>query len=809
LRCAPAVVAREQAARARPRSGDAARAGDPYNSALSQGGRRPPRSPPDTAIRAASPRSPRPRWVDILLIALGLPLALALAGALALALVVLLASERLPALDELTDYRPKVPLRVYSADGVLLGEFGEERRSVVRITEVPALMKNAILAAEDSRFFEHRGIDFKGIARAAVSNVLSGGRDQGASTITQQVARNFYLSSEKTYTRKIFEALLALRIEESLTKDQILEIYMNQIFLGKRAYGFAAAARIYFGKTLDQLTPAEAAMLAGLPKAPSLYNPLVNPKRATERQHYILNRMHEIGSLTDAEYEAAMKQPLRYASRGDDPASQAPYAAELARMLAYDLFKDDIYSAGIVVHTTIVAAEQRVANTAIRQGVIEYDRKYGYRGPERFVDLPPEPDRAEAAIERVLDEVPDVDDFQAAVVLDADQRSVRVSRGRGQVVEVSGDGLKFAAGALGERAPAARRLRRGAVVRIAPLKNGWEIVQLPEVQAALVACGTDDGAVRALVGGFDFSRNKFNRVTQAWRQPGSSFKPFIYSAALDKGYTATTVIDDAPFSVDPALTGGQLWEPKNYDGKFDGPMKLRQALALSKNMVSIRVLQGIGPRYAQDYLGRFGFDQEKHPAYLTMALGAGSVTPWQMVGAYSVFANGGYRVEPYLISRITDASGRVLAQASPMRAGEEANRAIDARNAFIMDGLMRGVVRNGTARRALALNRSDLAGKTGTTNDSHDAWFAGYSPTVAAVAWVGYDQPRKLGERETGGGLALPIWMAYMGKALAGVPEQPLAVPEGVVSVDGEYYYAENAPGGSAQRAAPEPAGSR
>jgi penicillin-binding protein 1A len=315
--------------------------------------------------------------------------------------------------------------------------------------------------------------------------------------------------------------------------------------------------------------------------------------------------------------------------------------------------------------------------------------------------------------------------------------------------------------------------------------------------------------VRALVGGFDFSRNKFNRVTQAWRQPGSSFKPFIYSAALDKGYTATTVIDDAPFSVDPALTGGQLWEPKNYDGKFDGPMKLRQALALSKNMVSIRVLQGIGPRYAQDYLGRFGFDQEKHPAYLTMALGAGSVTPWQRVGAYSVFANGGYRVEPYLISRITDASGRVLAQASPMRAGEEANRAIDARNAFIMDGLMRGVVRNGTARRALALNRSDLAGKTGTTNDSHDAWFAGYSPTVAAVAWVGYDQPRKLGERETGGGLALPIWMAYMGKALAGVPEQPLAVPEGVVSVDGEYYYAENAPGGSAQRAAPEPAGSR
>ena len=510
--------------------------------------------------------------------------------------------------------------------------------------------------------------------------------------------------------------------------------------------------------------------------------------------------MHEIGSLTDAEYDAALKQPLRYANRSDDLASQAPYAAELARMLAHDLFKDDIYSAGIVVHTTIVAAEQRVANAAVRQGVIDYDRKYGYRGPERFVELPPEPDRAEAAIERLLDEVPDVEGFQTAVVLEASPASVRVSRGRGQVLDIAGDGLKFAASALGDKAPAAKRLRRGALVRIAALKNGWEIVQLPEVQAALVACGTDDGAVRALIGGFDFNRNKFNRVTQAWRQPGSSFKPFIYSAALDKGYTAATVVDDAPFSVDPALTGGQLWEPKNYDGKFEGPMKLRQALALSKNMVSIRVLQGIGPRYAQDYLGRFGFESDKHPAYLTMALGAGSVTPWQMVGAYSVFANGGYRIEPYLISRITDANGRVLAQATPARAGDEAHRAIDARNAFIMDSLMRSVVRNGTARRALSLNRNDLAGKTGTTNDSHDAWFAGYSPSVAAVAWVGFDQPRKLGERETGGGLALPIWMAYMGKALAGVPEQPVTVPDGVVSIDGEYYYAENAPAGAPQR---------
>ena len=723
-------------------------------------------------------------------------MALALAGALALALMVMLASDRLPALDELTDYRPKVPLRIYSAEGELLGEYGDERRSVVRIGEVPALMKNAVLAAEDSRFFEHGGIDFKGIARAALSNLFSGGRDQGASTITQQVARNFYLSSEKTYTRKIYEAMLALRIEESLTKEQILEVYMNQIFLGKRAYGFAAAARIYFGKTLDQLTPAEAAMLAGLPKAPSLYNPLVNPKRATERQHYILARMHEIGSLTEAEYQAALKQTLRYASPAGELAQQAPYAAELARLLAYDLFKDDIYTAGISVHTTIRAAEQRVATAAVRQGVIDHDRRYGYRGPERYIDLPAGATGAEALIETALDETPDVEEFRTAVVLEADARAVRVSRGRGTVITISGDGLKFAASALSERAPVARRLRRGAVIRIAALKSDWEITQLPEVQAALVACSPEDGAVRALVGGFDFSRNKFNRVTQAWRQPGSSFKPFIYSASLEKGFTPSSVFDDAPFTVNPALTGGQVWEPKNYDGKFEGPMRMRQALAQSKNMVSIRILQAIGPRYAQDYIARFGFDEDKHPAYLTMALGAGSVTPWQMVGAYSVFANGGYRIEPYLITRITDASGRVLAQSSPVKAGDENARAIDARNAFIMDSMLRGVVRNGTARRALSLNRSDLAGKTGTTNDSHDAWFAGYSPAVVALTWVGHDQPRKLGDRETGGGLALPIWMTYMGKALAGVPDQTPTPPEGIVEVNGEFYYAETAPAG-------------
>ncbi|MBP7659345.1 MAG: PBP1A family penicillin-binding protein, partial [Burkholderiaceae bacterium] len=614
--------------------------------------------PSKTTPKERTPaHSKSPLWSRATVLLIGVPAGLAIAALLAVSIAVLLANDRLPPLDALTDYRPKVPLRVYTADGQLIGEFGEERRSVVRIADVPALMKNAVLAAEDSRFFEHGGIDFKGIARAALSNFVSGGRDQGASTITQQLAKNFYLSSEKTYTRKIYEALLALRIEENLTKDQILEIYMNQIFLGKRAHGFASAAQIYFGKTLNQLSPAEAAMLAGLPKAPSLFNPLVNPKRATERQHYILQRMHEIGSLTDAEYETALKQPLRYSTPSNDMSAQAPYVAEMARMMAYELFKEDIYTAGLNVYTTIRSDEQRIAAAAVRQGVIDYDRKYGYRGPEQFLELPAETAKADAAIEDALDDNPDVDEFQSAVVLEADPRRVRVSRGHGQVVDITGDGLKFAASALSERAPAGKRLRRGALVRILPAKGAFEIGQVPEVQAALVACNSQDGSVRALVGGFDFSRNKFNRVTQAWRQPGSSFKPFIYSASLEKGFMASTLINDAPFSVDAAITGGQVWEPKNYDGKFDGPMRMRQALAKSKNMVSIRILQSIGPRYAQDYITRFGFDEDKHPAYLTMALGAGSVTPWQMAGAYSVFANGGYRIEPYVVARITDANG--------------------------------------------------------------------------------------------------------------------------------------------------------
>jgi penicillin-binding protein 1A len=732
-------------------------------------------------------------WIVGLLI--GVPLTLLLVGLLTLMLAAVLANHRLPSIEVLTDYRPKVPLRVFTADGVLIGEFGEERRSFVRIEDVPPVMTQAILAAEDDRFFEHGGVDLIGVGRAAIANLLAGSKTQGASTITMQLARNFFLSNERSYTRKIYEILLALKIEQTLSKEQILEIYLNQIFLGQRAYGFASAAQIYYGKPLAQLSAAEAAMLAGLPKAPSLYNPVVNPKRARIRQQYVLGRMRSLGYLAEADYQKAMKEQLRLQPERGDYFVRAPYVAEMARRLAFEQFRGETYNSGLNVYTTVLAEDQRAANAAVRDGLLEYDRRQGYRGPEAFFELPKDAQRREEKIEEALLEAGDVNDLVAAVVTRVAAQSIRVSRGRGNEFEVTGDGLRFAANWLGEKATTNRRIVPGSVIRIAQGPKGWEIVQLPQAQSAFVSLNTADGSVRAMVGGFDFNRNKFNRVTQAWRQPGSAFKPFIYSAALEKGFMTSTLVNDAPIVVDPALTGGQYWDPKNYDGKFEGPMTMRQALAKSKNMVSIRVLQAIGPAYARDYVTRFGFDAERHPPFLTIALGAGAVTPWQMAGGISVFANGGYRVDPYLIARITDANGKVIAQAQPTRAGDESIRAIDARNAYLMDSMLRDVVRRGTATSAQRLKRNDLAGKTGTTNDSHDAWFAGYATRIAAVAWVGFDQPRKLGERETGGGLALPIWTQYMQTALRGVPEQPMEPPPNIVRVGDDLYYAENRPG--------------
>jgi penicillin-binding protein 1A len=596
-----------------------------------------------------------------------------------------------------------------------------------------------------------------------------------------QVARNFFLSSEKTLTRKLYEVLLAYKIESTLTKDQILELYINQIYLGQRAYGFAAAAQIYFGKALKDLTVGEAAMLAGLPKAPSGYNPIANPKRAKGRQAYVLRRMQALGYLTDQQVAQAQDQELVVRRDFDEFSVHAEHVAEMVRQVLYERYPEDVYTRGFRVYTTITKSDQLAAYAALRKGVLEYDRRHGYRGPEGYVDLPQ--DAPEEPLEEVLQEFPDSDDLLAAVVLEANPRQVKAYRRGGEIVTIGEGGLRFAAAALAPKTPPNRRIRRGAVIRIQKdAKLGWQILQLPEAEAALVALDPRTGAVRALVGGFDFHRTQYNHVTQAWRQPGSSFKPFIYSAALEKGFTPATVINDAPVVVDASMTGGLVWEPRNYDGKYEGPMRLRTALMKSKNMVSIRIVQSIGPQYAQDYVRRFGFDPDRQPPYLTLALGAGSVTPWQMARAYSVFANGGYRIDPYLIDRIVDDRGNLLAEAQPAKAGDETLRVIDARNAFIIDSMLKDVVRAGTGARASALGRKDLAGKTGTTNDYVDAWFAGYEEELAAVAWIGFDQPKKLGTNEVGAVAALPIWMSYMGPALKNVPEQFPEAPPGVVS---------------------------
>ncbi len=736
---------------------------------------------------------------------------LTVGGALAamLALAAILAWPNLPSLEILTDYRPKVPLRIYTADGALIGEFGEERRAVVKLDAVPKLMRQAILAAEDDRFYQHGGVDYLGVARAAFANLSSGGAREGASTITMQVARNFFLSREKTLTRKFSEVLLAFKIEHFLGKDQILELYINQIYLGQRAYGFATAAQAYFGKPLNQLNVAEFAMLAGLPKAPSRYNPVANPKRAKLRQQYVLRRMHSLRHITDAEYQAALRFPL--AIRHDSQFSEvkADHVAEMVRQALFDQYRETIYGSGLKVYTTIRRADQEAANEALRRGVLDYDRRHGYRGPEGYIDISGNPVNLEELLEDALSEVEESGDLLPAAVLLATPEKVTAYVKGGETVTLSGDALKFATRVFSEKGDPKRRPRRGSLIRVRKDDKGiWQIAQLPQVEAALVAMAPEDGAIRALVGGFDFSRNKYNRVTQAWRQPGSSFKPFIYSAALEKGFTAATVVNDAPIVLDPFETGGQVWEPKNFDGEFDGPIRMRTALAKSKNLVSIRILQAITPRYAQDYITRFGFNAERHPPYLTMALGAGSVTPMQMATAYSVFASGGYRPKPYFIARVVDARGTVLMQEKPVRAGEDGSeRVIDARNAFIMTSLMQDVVRAGTATRAMQLKRTDLGGKTGTTNDHIDAWFAGFNSQLVAISWIGFDQPRPLGNRETGGQAALPIWMSYMSTALKGMPESVGPVPENIVvakidphsgarAADGiaEFFYRENLP---------------
>lgn len=801
---------------------------------------------------------------------LGALLAGALAGAVALLVAWIWLGRDLPPVDRLKDIQLQVPLRIYTHDGRLIGEYGEKRRIPVHIEDVPPLMKQAFIAAEDDRFYEHPGVDWQGVLRAALNLALTGKKSQGASTITMQVAKNFFLSPEKTYTRKLREMFLALKIERELTKDQILELYLNKIYLGHRAYGVGAAAQVYYGTDIGHLTLPQIAMIAGLPKAPSGYNPIVNPERAWIRRNYVLDRMHELGYIDDTTWKAAREAPLTAGLHGPRPEVEAPYIGEMVRREMVERFGERAYTDGLRVVTTLRAPLQVAANEAVRQGLIAYDRRHGWRGAEAHIDLTAQSD--EAAWDALLKQRRRVADMRAALVIEVDKDRAVLYLGDGERIELDPDGVRWARRHLDEnrlgaevkgpadvlkpgdlvrvmrmkRSEALPRDRKGRKAEIPPEKDVeiWTLAQVPEVSGALVSLRPADGAVLALVGGYDYYLSKFNRATQAQRQPGSSFKPFIYSAALEKGYTPASIINDAPVVFEDAALE-DTWRPENYSGRFYGPTRLRVALMKSRNLVSIRLLRAIGIGYALKYAARFGFDTRRLPHDLSLALGSGTVTPLELARGYSVFANTGYRVDPWFIERIEDSNGRVLFRAEPkvaceggcvvsehdsylldlapaqeggdasaaapaMDAGEAAGegeapaaadgspepvavdeprrlppapRVIPADNAWQIVSMMKDVIRHGTGRRALALGRKDLAGKTGTTNDQKDAWFSGYNPAIVTTVWVGFDRLKPLGSRETGAGAALPIWVAYMRSALAGVPEMEPPMPADMVTV--------------------------
>ena len=697
----------------------------------------------------------------------------------------------LPPIDRIVNYQPKLPLQVFTADGVELAQFGAERRSYVPLAKTPKLLQDAVLAVEDARFREHSGVDPKGMARAALA-LLTGGRKQGASTITQQLVRTMLLTRELTVERKAKEILLAFKVEEALSKDRILEIYLNEIFLGQRAYGFAAASQTYFGKPMEQLSIAETAVLAGLPQNPYYANPVANIERAVTRQRVVLQRMHTVGVINDAQLAAARAETLVIRTQGQRDV-EAGHVAEMARRAVVDRFGEGAYSRGIRVVTSLRAADQRAAYAAVQRGVMAQDRRGPWRGPEGFGELSGKGAELEQAAAEVLKDHRDDDLLRAAVVLSVGAKEVRVLLASGEQVRIAGDGLRWAQPGLSAKARDELKIRPGSVLRVVQTDKDWAITQWPEAEAALVAMDTRSGRVRALVGGFDFTRQPFNHVTQGWRQPGSTIKPLLYSAALEERVMPSTLVDDTPFT---AVNG---WSPGNSSAGAVGPITLRDALARSSNLVSVRVLQHTGTQKARDWLGRFGLDVAKQPDNLTLALGTGQVTPLQMTRAYATLANGGWSVEPVVIEKITDAQGKTLFEAPPAPVLTEENRAIPARNAFVMNSLLNDVTRIGTAARAQArLKRSDIYGKTGTTNDVLDAWFAGYHPSLAAVVWLGHDKPRSLGDHESGGKLALPIWNDYMAAALKGVPAAaPGEAPTGLARASDDWVYAEWLNGGA------------
>ena len=720
---------------------------------------------------------------------------------------------QLPDIEALKDVRMQVPLRVYSHDLSLISEFGEQRRIPVSLQEVPDKLIKAILAAEDDRFYEHPGVDWQGILRAMVQLIKTGEKTQGGSTITMQVARNFFLSREKTYLRKLNEIFLALKIEKELSKDEILALYLNKIYLGQRAYGVAAAAQVYYGINISQLTLSQSAMLAGLPKAPSTTNPVSNPERALERRNYVLKRMLEENFIKNDEYQSAISAPLGAALHSAAIELEAPNVAEMVRKELVDEFGDATYTSGLKVITTIQDRNQQAANQSLHKSLLEYDERHGYRGPEHHYDLAS--DMNEHDWSHLLESFPLQAGLQPALVVSIQDKSITAYILNTGMVTVEWDGLAWARRYISENsrgaAPktASEIVQTGDIIRLVKNTEGaWKLSQLPDIEGGLVSLRPSDGAILALTGGFDFTRSKFNRITQAYRQQGSGFKPFIYSAALEAGYTAASLINDAPVVFeDPGLE--DVWRPENYTRKTYGPTRLREALTHSRNLVSIRLLHSIGVPYTLDYVARFGFEVERLPKNLSLALGSGSVTPLQLARAYCTFANGGFLIDPYFIKRIETEGGELVREANPSvtcsdcdvnrvtdtstadkkvnTAGKEpagvhyVPRVLDPENAWIMNSITRDVIQYGTARQALELKRKDLSGKTGTTNDQRDAWFSGFNTDITAVAWVGFDKFLPLGNAETGARAALPMWIDYMRAALVDMPESIMRKPPGLV----------------------------
>ena len=732
---------------------------------------------------------------------------LIVAGAAALVIVVLLLLPGLPNIETIRTLELKVPLRVYSSDGFLMGEYGSERRIPVRINEAPPALIAAVLSAEDDRYYEHVGIDYKGILRAIYVNIQSGAKAQGASTITMQVTRNFFLSKERTYIRKANEALLALRLEQLLTKDEILELYLNKIFLGHRAYGFGAAAVVYYGKSLDELDLAQYAMLAALPKAPSRVNPVSSPEEALVRRNYILDRMLELGYISKQEHITATETPITAQLHLAEVELRAPYVAEYIRQQLYEKFGDDLYEDGYSVYATVNSEAQRAAVRSLREGLISYDMRHGYRGPTRNWDLA----RLDTDKKRfdALKQVESSQEIVPVLVLEVHEDKAIAATKTAEQITIAWEQMKWArlhrsSRQLGRPLKSPHDvLRPGDIIYARPVdESQWMLSQIPAVEGALIAIHPGDGAIKAMVGGFDYYLGKFNRATQAVRQMGSNIKPFVYSAALQAGFTGASLVSGAPVVVEDESTE-ILWRPENYSGKFYGQTRLRKALALSLNLVSVRLIRGMGTEFAIDHISKFGFDKEKLPIGLSLALGSAAATPIKVVSGYSVFANGGYQIDPYIIDIVKDRDGKVVMRGQiskvcqscldglfyPVEVEDQnqpleshfAKRVISSANVYIMNDMLREVVASGTARGAKSLKRSDLAGKTGTTNDFEDAWFSGFNADLAATVWVGFDNPSDLGQHEAGSKAALPIWIEFMKTALQDIPESPLRSPDNVV----------------------------